>query len=108
MSRHKSRLDRMTRGMGCSAEDFRSARLDRMTDEELLAEAVVEAVKAGFDAEVARTDPGAAIAWVDAEGDRLTALAVEAGFDPVLARKDRVAAVRWYEERGGDDGVLPA
>ena len=94
MSRHKSRLDRLTRGMGASAEHFESARLDRMTDEELLAVVVVEAVKAGFDAEVARMNPAAAIAWVDAEGDRLTALAVEAGFDPEVARKDRVAAVR--------------
>ena len=108
MSRHKSRLDRMTRGMGSSAEDYESARLDRMTDEELLAEAVVQAVKAGFDPEIARTNPDAAVAWVEAEGDRITALAVDAGFDPEVARKDRVAAVRWYEERGGDDELEPA
>ena len=105
MSRHRSRLDRLTRGIVGSAEDFHSARLDRMTDEELLAEAVVEAVKLGFDADIARIDPDAAIAWVDAEGDRIAALAVEAGFDAELARKDRVAAVRWYEERGGGDGL---
>lgn len=54
-----------------------------MTDEELLA----EAVKAGFGPEVARTNPNAAIACLDAEGDRLTALAVEAGFDAEVARK---------------------
>ena len=108
MSRHKSRLDRMTRVMGASAEDFESARLDRMTDEEILAEVVVEAVKLGFDAEVARSDPDAAIAWIDAEGDRITALAVEAGFDPEVAWKDRAAAVRWYERRGGGGELKPA
>ena len=108
MSRHKTRLNRMTGGVGRSVEQLESARLDRMTDEELLAEVVVEAVKAGFDAEIARTDPDAAIAWVDAEGDRITKLAVEAGFDAELAQKNRVAAVRWHEERGGGDGLEPA
>ena len=108
MSRHKLRLHRLTRGMGRSAEDLQSARLDRMTDEGLLADVVVEAVKLGFDAEVARTDPDAAIAWVEAEGDRLTALAVEAGFDAEVAKRDRAAAVRWYVERGGGAGPEPA
>ena len=108
MSRHKRRLRRLTRGMGRSDGDFESARLDRMTDEELLAEAVVEAVKLGFDAKVARSDPDAAIAWIDAEGDRITALAVEAGFDPEVAWKDRAAAVRWSERRGGGGELKPA
>lgn len=66
---------------------------------------MVEAVKARCDPEVARTDPDAAIAWIDAEGDRITTLAVEAGFNPELARTDRAAAVRWYEGRGGDSGL---
>lgn len=55
MSCHKCRLDRLMPGMGALAEDFRSAWLDRLTDEELLAEVVVEAVKLGFNPEVART-----------------------------------------------------
>ena len=58
--------------------------------------------------EIARTDPDAAIAWVEAEGDRIVELAIEAGFDPEVARQDRAAAVRWYEMRGGGDGLEPA
>ena len=69
---------------------------------------MVEAVKAGFDAEIARVNPDAAIAWVDAEGDRIVELAIEAGLDMEVARKDRLAAVRWHEERGGGDGLEPA
>lgn len=104
MPSHRNRLDRLTRGMGSSAQDLESARMDRMTDEELLAEVVVHAVNAGFDPEIARVNPDAAIAWVDAEGDRIVALATEAGYDPALARHDRVAAVSWYRERERRDG----
>ena len=55
----------MARGIVGSAEDVHRARLARMTDEELLADVVVEAVKAGFDPELAWKDRAAAVRWYE-------------------------------------------
>ena len=65
MARHSRRVLRLSAGLGGSPSNFEEVRLKRMTDEELEAELVVEAVRLGFDEEIAAADQDAALSWVE-------------------------------------------
>ena len=67
MARLGARVQRLTKALQGRHKDPFSARIARMSYEELEAEAVEHAVRMGFPAEQARADPEAARRWASAK-----------------------------------------
>ncbi|MGB3624481.1 MAG: hypothetical protein WA989_01545 [Henriciella sp.] len=68
MARHSRRVASLVAKLG-NPDDMERARLERMADEHIEREPVEDAVKCGFDPDVAAADPSAALSSLETHCD---------------------------------------